>query len=257
MRITGTLAMFLMALTASAGTATFEWNGAIQAGQTLEIRNVIGDIKAETVPGPDAEISVRIAGTHPDPSTIRIDVVPHDGGILVCTIYQGLSYPDHCSPDQTPSLSLTNTDLRVTYTVRVPENVVFVPRTINGNISADLAGSPVSANTVNGRILLSTSRPAAAQVVNGSILASLGNVEWIRRQAFTAVNGSIDIELPGDCHATVRADTVWGHITNDFNLPVHKTIVASWLSGDINGGGASLVLATVNGSMHLRRTPAQ
>ena len=100
MRRIGKYAMFLAAVTASAqGPGTFEWSGAIPAGQTLEIRNVIGDIKAETAPGSDVEISVRIVGTRPDPSTIRIDIVPHDNGILVCTIYEGLSSPDHCTPD--------------------------------------------------------------------------------------------------------------------------------------------------------------
>ncbi len=145
MKSIGILAMFFAALTAPAqGTATFEWKGTIQAKQTLEIRNINGDIKAETAPGPDVEISVRIVGTRPDPGAIRINVVQHDGGILVCTIYEGLSHPDHCAPDQTPTLSLTNSDIRVTYTVRVPADVDFVPRTVNGNISADLPGGAIA-----------------------------------------------------------------------------------------------------------------
>lgn len=61
----------------------------------------------------------------------------------------------------------------MTYTVRVPADVVFVPRTIYGNISADLADSPISAFTINGRIVLSTASPADAHVINGSILATL------------------------------------------------------------------------------------
>ena len=141
--------------------------------------------------------------------------------------------------------------------MRVPAGVKFAPRTINGSISADLAESDIAASTINGRIILSTGKPAEAQVVNGSILASLQNVEWTGSREFTAVNGSIDVELPESCHASVRANTVWGFVSNDFGIPVHRGVVGAWLTGDINGGGPGLALTTVNGSIHVRRAAAE
>jgi len=71
------------------------------------------------------------------------------------------------------------------------------------------------------------------------------------------VNGAVDLEVPESSRATVRAHTVWGWLTNDFGLQVHRALVGSWFSGDLNGGGAGLVLDTVNGSIHLRRAPVQ
>jgi hypothetical protein len=258
MRLLPTLTILFPTLTLFGQVpATFDWKGAIQPQQTLEVRNINGDIKAETAPGPDVEISVRIVGTRPDPSTIRIDVVQHEGGILLCTIYQGLTRPEHCSPTEWTSLSLNNSDIRVTYTVKLPSDVNFVPKTVNGSITADLPGSPISAATVNGRIVLSTGKPSDAHVVNGSILATLGSVEWAGSREFGAVNGAIDIELPDSAHASVRANTIAGSLANDFGLTVQRTIVGSRFSGDINGGGSSLALGTVVGSIHLRRTPAQ
>jgi len=239
------------ALTASA-QSNFEWKGPIGPDQKLEIRNVIGDIKAVPAAGADVEISVRITGTRPDPGTIRIDVVQHEGGILVCTIYQGLSRPEHCAPGETPSVTLTNTDVRVVYTIGVPAGVSFTPRTVNGNITADLPDSAVSAYTVNGRIALATSRAADAHTVNGSVLATLGSVEWEGTREFGAVNGSVDVEIPESARATVYANTVFGAVSNDFGLTVHRNIVGRWFSGDVNGGGPSLVLGAVNGSIHLR-----
>lgn len=257
MRFLATLAILSAALRATAQpAATFDWTGGIQSGQTLEIRNIIGDIRAETASGADVEISVRITGTSPDPAAIRIDVLQHDGGILLCTIYEGLSTPDHCTLDKTPSLTLTNSNIRVNYTVRVPSGAKFLPRTVNGNLTIDLPDSPVTAATVNGQIVLSTNSAASAATVNGSILATLGGVDWEGTREFTAVNGSIDLQIPAGAHAGVRANTVWGFITNDFGLHVHRTLVASWMAGDINGGGPGLTLATVNGSIHLRQ-PAQ
>jgi hypothetical protein len=258
MRWIGILAIFTAALTASAQpAATFEWTGAIHAGQTLEIRNVIGDIRAEAAAGADIELSVRVYGTNPDPNSIRIDVVQHDGGVLFCTIYQGLSDPDHCTPERTPSVTLTNSNIRVQYRVRVPAGVSFVPRTVNGNISADLAESPITAATVNGRIVLTSGKTASATVVNGSIVATLANVDWSGSREFTAVNGSIDLEVPEAASASVKATTVWGALGNDFGIPVHRMLIGSWFDGDINGGGSKLVMTTVNGSIHLRKSPAQ
>jgi hypothetical protein len=257
MRFIGILT-FLAALGASAQSpATFEWQGPIQANQTLEIRNIIGDIKAETAPGIDVEVSVRITGTRPDPGTIRIDVVRHEGGILLCTIYEGISQPNSCTVDRTPSVSLFNSDIRVLYTVRVPADVRFLPRTINGDVAADLPDSPISATTVNGRIIVTTGKPADAHAVNGTILATLRSVDWDGTREFASVNGNVDIVVPESSRCHVRAGNVWGSLANDFAIPVHRNPVGSWFEGDLNGGGPRLLLGTVNGSIHLRRPPAQ
>src|SRR5512133_1593472 len=86
-------------LTASANEqVTFEWKGEMQPEQTLEIWNINGNIKAEAAVGSEAEILVQIIGTNPDPSSIRIDVVPYSGGVLACTIYKGISRPEYCLP---------------------------------------------------------------------------------------------------------------------------------------------------------------
>ncbi len=254
MRHFRTRAILIAALAPMAAfAATFQWTGAAQPKQTVEIRNVIGDIKAETATGSEVEISVRVVGTRPDPDTIRIDVVQHDGGILVCTIYQGLSRPESCTPDKTPSVTLTNTDVRVHYAVRIPADVRLVARTVNGNVTVDLADSPVSVNTVNGKVVLSSNRPADVHVVNGSIVASLGAVDWADSHEFSSVNGAVDLELPTDCNATVRATTTFGPIMTDFALSVHRALIGSWVYGDINAGGPLLFMSTVNGSIHLRR----
>jgi len=71
---------------------------------------------------------------------------------LACTIYLGLSQPYHCSPGQTPPVTLYNSDIRTIYTVRVPPGAVFAPHTINGGISTDLPDSEISATTVNGQL---------------------------------------------------------------------------------------------------------
>jgi hypothetical protein len=254
MKLLALLATVSATLSASAQpSATFEWKGGMEAGQTLEIRNTIGDIKAESAAGTEAQVSVEVLGTHPDPNTIRIDVVPYDGGILFCTIYEGISSPDHCTPEKTPSVFLSNSDIRVNYTVRVPAGAAFVAHTVDGNLSVDLPANAVTARTVNGQIMISAGSPANAATVNGSVLATLGSADATGPCTFATVNGSVDLIIPAEARASVRANTVWGYIGNDFGLQVHKAVVGAWMSGDVNGGGTELTLSTVSGSIHLRK----
>ena len=164
-----TVSLLAATLAASAqGQAAFEWRGTLQPGQTLEIRNIQGNIQAVPATGSEVEISVQITGTRPDPSSIRIYVDVSDGGVLVCTIYERISHPNYCTPDVMPSLSLQNSDIKVQYFLKVPEAVKLVAKTINGRPL-----SRIKAETVNGRITVATQMPVEANLVNGSIDAPL------------------------------------------------------------------------------------
>ena len=241
-------------LTASAlEPVTFEWKGEMQPGQTLDIWNINGSIKAEAAVGSEAEISAQIIGTKPDPGSIQIDVVPYSGGILACTIYKGLSHPEYCLPGLEPSLSLNNSDIRVEYSLKVPVGVKLVAKTVNGRITAGLPDSEITANAVNGQIAVSTRMPVTANLVNGTILASLEGENWTGARALRTVNGSIDVEVPETIDADVKASTLWGFITTDFPIQVQRGFIGSSLNGSINGGGPKLEMTTVNGSIHLRK----
>ena len=233
---------------------TFEWKGEMQPGQILEIWNINGSIKAEAAVGSEAGISVHIIGTKPDPGSIQIQVVPNAGGILACTIYEGLSRPEYCLPGLEPSLSLSNSDIRVEYSLKVPAGVTLVAKTVNGRITADLPASEITANSVNGQVMVSTRMPVTANLVNGTILASLEGENWTGARGLHTVNGSIDVEVPETIDANVKASTVWGCITTDFPIPVQRGFIGCSLNGSINRGGPKLEMTTVNGSIHLRKT---
>ncbi len=67
------------------------------------------------------------------------------------------------------------------------------------------------------------------------------------------MNGSIALSLPADASTDVQATTVNGSITTDFPLTVTGKISPRRLTGTIGGGGRSMDLETVNGSVTLRR----
>ena len=151
-------------------------------------------------------------------------------------------------------MNVNNNDVRVEFTVRVPAGVHFIGRTVNGEIEAMSLAGDVGAQTVNGKIHISTSGWAEGKTVNGSIYARMGPAAWSRPLEFHTVNGGIDLELPPSVNATVHASTVNGRISTDFPLMVHGKFSGKQISGAIGHGGPELNLKTVNGSIDLRRS---
>ena len=237
-------------------TATdFRWHGALAAGQSIEIKGVNGDVTAEAARGNEVEVTAVRRGERSDPEGVRLDVVPHGGGVTICAVYpspEGRS-PNECRPGTEGRMNTQNNDVRVKFTVRVPQGVRFIGRTVNGDIEAASLTGPVSIKTVNGSASFSTSSYGDAATVNGSVKATLGSSDWTEELDFSTVNGSITIDLPADTSADVRASTVNGDISTDFPLTVTGRFTPRRLSGTIGAGGRALSLETVNGSVQLRR----
>ncbi|HKK07398.1 MAG TPA: DUF4097 family beta strand repeat-containing protein, partial [Gemmatimonadota bacterium] len=72
--------------------------------------------------------------------------------------------------------------------------------------------------------------------------------------SFKTVNGAIDLTLPSDAALDVDARTVSGGISTDFPLTIDGRFMHNHATGTIGGGGTSLELKTVNGSVELRKS---
>ncbi|NNG17091.1 MAG: DUF4097 family beta strand repeat protein, partial [Gemmatimonadales bacterium] len=92
-----------------------------------------------------------------------------------------------------------------------------------------------------------------ATTVNGGIRASMGSADWSGTVDFHTVNGNIDLTLPSNLSAEVRAGTVNGDISTDFPLTVRGRFGPRRISGTIGDGGRRLDLETVNGNISLRK----
>ncbi|MCA1651296.1 MAG: DUF4097 family beta strand repeat-containing protein [Acidobacteria bacterium] len=233
----------------------FRWHGALAAGQSIEIKGVNGDVTAGAATGNEVEVTAVRRGERSDPEGVRLDVVPHGGGVTICAVYpspEGRS-PNECRPGSEGRMNTQNNDVRVKFTVRVPHGVRFIGRTVNGDIEAASLTGPVSIKTVNGSASFSTSSYGDAATVNGSVKAALGSSDWTEELDFSTVNGTITVELPADTSADVRASTVNGDISTDFPLTVTGRVSPRRLNGTIGAGGRGLSIETVNGSVQLRR----
>lgn len=284
------LAGLLLAVAAAAGVEAqqnpdeFRWTGQITRGKSVEIKGVNGGIRATVSTGNQVEVLAHKRARRSNTTDVFIDVVNHDGNVTICAVYPpsahstasssttGTGYtsrnwrpsvpnatssgPNECKPGGEGRMNVNNNDVSVEFEVRLPEGVRLVATTVNGAIDASSLKSDVEANTVNGRILVSTSGVASADTVNGSIDVSLGSAKWDQPLDFHTVNGGITVTLPKAVSADLHADTLNGEIDSDFPVSITSSRHRGRrITGSIGTGGKELHLSTTNGAIRLRANP--
>lgn len=253
------LAIAILVLAAAASSwaddlNTFQWQGNMTPGQTLTIRGISGNIAASLAPSDQAQVTAVKMGARDDPSQVQVREMDSTSGRVFCVVYpNGI---DTCAPQ---SMSFYSNDVQVQFTIQVPAGVRLDANTVDGDIRATGLTAGITATTVNGQLAFSGIGFARATTVNGSIAAAIGSVDWTGAASFTTVNGSIDVTLPATADVVLHASTVFGSVTSDFPLPVRgpnglSCSTGSTVHGAIGAGGRNLNLATVNGSIHLRKS---
>ena len=229
-----------------------EWRGQIAPGNHIEIKGVIGNVRASYTAGNQVVVTWTKRGRDDDPTLVDVVAVEQGSGVTVCAVYPDVPgrAPNACGPGAEGHMATDNNDVEVTFTVVVPVGVEFVGQTVTGNVDANDVRSNVVATTVTGNVHITTSGYAAATTVTGNVDVSIGLPDWPHDLDFTAVTGNVSVEVPSNTNADVRLTTVSGNITTDFALaapaPGHR-------DGPIGSGGRLLTLTTVSGNIALRR----
>lgn len=231
----------------------FEWRGTLGEGQTLEVKGVNGHIHAAAASSAEAAVTATKSARRSNPDDVRIEVVPHAGGVTICAVYPDVpgEASNRCEPGPGDHSQTRNNDTTVDFELRVPADVKLVARTVNGGVEAESLASDVDARAVNGAINVSTTGTAIGTTVNGSVNISMGRAEWPAGAKLATVNGAITVRLPQALNAEVSASTVNGSIVSDFPITVTGVINRRRLKGTIGRGGQELALSTVNGSITL------
>ena len=232
----------------------FRWHGAVPQGQAIEIKGVNGDIRAEAAGSNEVEVTAEKHARRDDPASVHIQVVPHAGGVTICAVYPTPSgrQPNECVPGDGGRSNVQNNDVTVRFVVKVPAGVAFTGRTVNGQVDAHQLNGDLALSTVNGSIGFSTTGVARATTVNGSITGTMGRADWSDRLAMSTVNGGIALTLPSSLSTDLHARTVNGDIETDFPVAVTK-VDRRRVDGTIGGGGRTLSLESVNGSITIKR----
>src|SRR3954447_19961388 len=103
----------------SARAQDFRWHGPVAQGKTIEIKGVNGDIRAEPSGGNEVEVTAQKRAQRDDPDSVRIEVVPHAGGVTICAVYPSRSgqRPNECAPGSAGRSNVQNNDVTVRFTV--------------------------------------------------------------------------------------------------------------------------------------------
>lgn len=232
---------------------TWNWNGTLAAGRTLEINGINGTIEAEPGTGDRVVVTAEKTSKRHDTSVVKIEVKQDSDGITICAVYPGQS-----SPCRSIGLSFQDraNDVNVDFHVQVPAGVKLVANNVNGAVRAHGLAAPVKAHTVNGTCEIETASSGEATTVNGAVRATVRKLAASDELSFHTVNGSITLDLPANANADFSSSTVNGGITTDFPI----TISGGWgprsASGTIGHGGARVHASTVNGSIRLTRSTA-
>jgi hypothetical protein len=144
----------------------------------------------------------------------------------------------------------------VEYTVTVPRNArLDQVKTVNGAIEVEGISGEVKASSVNGSV---TARRLGGGLdlatVNGRVEAGLERLQS-KPVSLKSVNGTVALIIPPAAGARLRAQTVHGDITGDFDIPVRRAPHGPGrdLETTIGTGGPEVRLSTVNGGIRVRR----
>src|SRR3954468_21930364 len=108
-----TLAPLLLvaALAVSPASAQdFRWHGAIPQGSSIEIKGVNGDVKAEPSGSNEVEVVAEKQARRDNPDDVRIEVVPHAGGVTICAVYPSRERggQNECAPGNGGRMNVQN-----------------------------------------------------------------------------------------------------------------------------------------------------
>jgi Putative adhesin len=230
----------------------FHWTGKLSPDQVVVIKDINGDIDATGSSSSD-QVEVTAVKSGRGAEDVKISVVKLSDGVEICAIYPGFfSSGGDCESGS--HFGNNHNNAKVDFTVRMPRNLRFIAKNVNGGVNADSMGRYVEADSVNGTIKISTESWASASSVNGSIYAKIGRAEWTGNLEFKTVNGSIHLELPTNINTDIDFKSVNGHLDSDFPRTVQGEIGRHSIHATVGSGGRSLEIKTVNGDGELRKS---
>jgi DUF4097 and DUF4098 domain-containing protein YvlB len=215
----------------------------------VSVSNVNGSITVESWERNEIRLeSIKTADSKETLSEVQIRVEARQDSFNVET--------DYGSWQRQPGGTWKNRKIDVQFHLWVPRGAVLDEiETVNGSVTVSNFINITKISAVNGNVNASNLRGTAnLSTVNGEVLADFDRLETGSRISLETVNGRVNLTIPSDASATVRADSVNGSITNDFGLPVRKgQYVGRDLYGRIGSGDVQVKLSSVNGPLSIGR----
>ncbi|HJS51604.1 MAG TPA: DUF4097 family beta strand repeat-containing protein [Pyrinomonadaceae bacterium] len=216
----------------------------------VNISNINGSITVDAWDRNEVALEVtKIADSQETMALVEVEITAQPDHFRIETEYQNGSY-NNGSPWN------RNRRLEVQYRLKVPRGAVLNEiGSVNGPISLSNFTNIIKASAVNGSVVATNLRGTIKlSTVNGEVKAGFDTLNPGTSLSFDTVNGKVNIEVPSDINATVKADSLNGSITNEFGLPVRKgKHVGRDLHGRIGTGEVQIKMSAVNGGLFIGR----
>ncbi len=224
----------------------FEQSYPMAIGGAVSLDNVNGDVSIESWDRNEVLVhAVKRASSPELLENLRVEVASDGTNVRVRTQYPSSRGWDEDGEHRDRHMS-------VEYSVTVPRFARIADvDLVNGNLLIVGVEGGLEAETVNGDITVRESLgPAELETVNGGLEVWFDRLDGDHRIDLSSVNGTVDLHLAANVAARLRAETVNGSLSNDFDIAVRKgKYVGASFDGSIGGGGAEVDLETVNGSI--------
>lgn len=142
----------------------------------------------------------------------------------------------------------------VQYVVKLPRNLRELEIvSINSNVDlSNVHSASISINVQRGNIELDdVSGTVNSRTTKGNTTVSLAEGAT---GVFNGIHGNIELELPPDAHADLKAETIDGdiEIDEDLGIKVERRMMGRQAVGRIGPGGQPIVVKVVSGNIKIR-----
>jgi DUF4097 and DUF4098 domain-containing protein YvlB len=231
-------------------TEEFHQSYPLSADGRVSLENINGSVRIAAWERNEVKVdAVKRAYTRERLDEAKIEVTANAGSLHIKT-----NYPDRNLNFTSDDYGRRNNPASVEYTLTVPRGARLDSiELINGGLEITGVAGDVRASSINGRV---TARgligEARLSTINGRLEAVFDRLDQAKPISLSSVNGSLQLTIPSDSNAELKASTVHGGISNDFGLPVRRgKYVGRDLAGRLGQGGTRVKLSNVNGSINI------
>ncbi len=229
-------------------TEKFEKTYQFNPNGKIEVSNLNGSIFIEAWDRNEIYLeAVKVADRQERLEDVQIKIEDTAGNFKVRADYKPQNYKSGES-------YYKNSTLYVTFRLKVPRTAILNQiETVNGSVEVSNMTNYTEVSAVNGQVKATNLRGTAKlSTVNGTVYADFDELNDNSSISLGTVNGTVKLSIPSTANATIKAGSVNGNISNDFNLPVKKgKYVGRDLYGRIGSGNVKIKLSSVNGGLSI------
>jgi hypothetical protein len=250
-------AFLCVVATSTAFAQDYQKSYRLNAGDTISVRNVSGDVIVTGYEGDAVTINAFKEGRDRD----RVEVIDESaaGGVNL-----SVRYPRDC-----------DCNASVRFELRVPRGVRFnfgKISTASGNIRLKGLSGQVKVNTASGDVLVedvageinastasgqmnvrNVAGTVSAQSASGDVHVEIARLEGEGDMKFSTASGNVDVSLPSSLDANVHLSTVSGTVKTNFPLEVkeRQNGPGSSAEGQLGSGARRLRISSASGDVSL------